>query len=332
MRDRIVVIGTSAGGIEALRVVAAGLPSDFPAPVAIVMHVSPESPRVLHDILNRSGPLYAGPVSSGDLLRPGHIYIPPPDMHLLIEPGRVRLTRGPKENRFRPPIDPLFRTAAQVYGPAAIGVILTGNLDDGTAGLWAIKTLGGTTVVQDPADAMFPSMPETAARYVEVDHCVRLVDVAPLLVRLTAAPVEDYAVAVPEHMNVEIKIAREEDPLNAGLRDISEPSTVACPECHGVLMQMKEERRIRFRCHTGHAYSPDSLLAEISEGVEEALWNAIRSMQEGSMFMRQLAGHVVAAHTDDDVRSLTGRADALDQQADRLREMVTNGAGFTPKE
>jgi two-component system chemotaxis response regulator CheB len=189
MHERIIVIGTSAGGLEALRMLVGALPADFDTPIAIVMHVASESPGVLHEILNRTGPVTAGVALSGERLRPGRLYVAPPDRHLLVEPGRLRLTRGPKENRFRPAIDPLFRTAAQVYGPAAIGVILTGNLDDGTAGLWAIKKLGGTTIVQEPGDAMFPAMPESAARHVEVDHRVPLADIAPLLVRLTAAPV-----------------------------------------------------------------------------------------------------------------------------------------------
>src|SRR5687767_8151066 len=185
MSNRIVVIGTSAGGIDALRTIAAALPADFPAPIAVVMHSAPDSPGVLHEIIDRAGPLSALRARNGQRLEAGRIYVAPPDRHLLIEPGRVRVTRGPKENRFRPAIDPLFRSAAQVYGPAAIGVILTGNLDDGTAGLWAMKKLGGTAVVQDPSDALFPSMPTSALTHVPVDHCVPLSEMVPLLARLT---------------------------------------------------------------------------------------------------------------------------------------------------
>src|SRR4051794_15988643 len=174
----LVVIGTSGGGIEALRELAAGLPADFPAPIAVVMHTSPQAPGILPDILQRAGALPAVNAKNGERLRPGTIYVPPPDHHLLIEPGRVRISRGPRENRFRPAIDPLFRSAAQVYGPGAIGVLLTGSLDDGTAGLWAIKRLGGVAIVQDPADALFPDMPRSAIEHVEVDHVVPLADVA----------------------------------------------------------------------------------------------------------------------------------------------------------
>src|SRR5687768_635794 len=252
---RVVVIGTSSGGIEALRTIIGALPRDFDAAIAIVMHTAPQSPGVLPDIIRRAGPLDAPAVRSGESLRRGAIYVAPPDHHLLIEPGRIRLTRGPRENRFRPAIDPLFRSAAQVYGPAAIGVILTGNLGDGTAGLWAIKRLGGTTIVQDPTEATFPSMPESAVRHVDVDHVVPLAEIGPLLATLTTRAVEPAApVAVSEAMEVEVNIAKEQDPLDAGLERIAKPSEFTCPDCHGVLMELKEGDRVRFRCHTGHAY------------------------------------------------------------------------------
>jgi two-component system chemotaxis response regulator CheB len=281
---------------------------------------------VLHDILARSGDLSAVSPAGIDRLEPGRIYVAPPDFHMLIEPGRVRVAKGPRENRFRPAIDPLFRSAAQVYGPNAIGVVLTGNLDDGSAGLWTIKQLGGVTIVQDPFDAMFPSMPQSAINAVKVDHVVPLSEIPPLLVRLTAQPAREAAVEVPEQVEVEVKIAKQEDPLKAGIRDIGEPSAFACPECHGVLLQMKEGGRIRFRCHTGHAYSADSLLAEVREQIEVQIWNAIRAMQEGDLLMRAMADHVDAAHTPADSSLLRERARELQAQADTLRHMVTSGA------
>jgi two-component system chemotaxis response regulator CheB len=271
---RVVVVGASAGGIEALRTLVSGLPADFAAAVCVVLHISPESPGILGDILSRSGPLPAIPAVNGEPLQPGRVYVAPPDCHLLVEPGRLRVTKGPRENRFRPAIDPLFRSAAQVYGPGAIGVILTGSLDDGTAGLWAIKQLGGTAIVQDPAEALFTSMPQNAIDHVDVDQVLPLTAIAPLLVELTTVGVAaDAAVPVPlpEPMHIEVRIAMEENPIDAGLERVGEPSRFACPECHGVLLQLKEGSRFRFRCHTGHAYSVASLLAAISEGSEESL-------------------------------------------------------------
>jgi two-component system chemotaxis response regulator CheB len=184
---QVVVIGTSAGGVEALRVLASGLPASFPLPICVVMHVAPDSPAIVPDILTRSGPLPSVSAANGARLLPGTIYVAPPDRHLLLEPGRLRLTRGPRENRFRPAIDPLFRSAAQVYGPAAIAVILTGNLDDGTAGLSAVKQLGGVGIVQNPNDALFPSMPSSALRHVQADYVLPLADIARVLVSLATA-------------------------------------------------------------------------------------------------------------------------------------------------
>ena len=268
---QVVVIGASAGGIDALRELVSGLPADFPTPICIVLHTSPQAPAVLDAILSREGPLPAVNVHGRRRMQPRHIYIAPPDYHLVVEPGLVRGTKGPRENGFRPAIDLLFRSAAQVYGPGVIGVILTGNLDDGTVGLWAVKQLGGIAVVQHPADAMFPSMPQSALQHVRVDHSVPLSDLAPLLVQLTGEPVfEAPAEPAPAALDVEVKIAMEQNPIDAGLLALSEPSSFACPECHGVLLQMKEGGRIRFRCHTGHGYSLDSLLAAITEGIEEA--------------------------------------------------------------
>ena len=321
----LVVIGASAGGIEALCRLVAGLPSDFSAAVAIVLHTSPQSPGILHEILNRCGPLPALSPIGRERLQSGTIYVAPPDYHLVIEPLQVRVAKGPKENRFRPAVDPLFRSAAQVYGPNAIGVVLTGNLDDGAAGLWTIKQLGGVAIVQDPFDAMFPAMPQAAMDAVKADHVVPLQDIPPLLARLTEIPARDVAIQVPEQVEVEVKIAKQEDPLKAGIGQLGEPSAFACPECHGVLLQMKEGGRVRFRCHTGHAYSAESLLADIRDQIEVQLWNAIRAMQEGDLLMRALAKHTDEAHGAADSATLRERADELQRQADLLRHMVTSG-------
>ena len=292
MQKEIIVIGTSAGGLEALRVLVAGLPEDLAASVFVVLHTSADSPGLLAAILERAGRLPATNAIDGDRIRPGCIYVAPPDHHMIIEPGVVRVTRGPKENRFRPAIDPLFRSAAQVYGPRVVGVILTGYLDDGTAGLWMVKQLGGTAVVQDPDDALVNSMPLSALRHVEVDYCIPLAEIAPLLVRLSSEVVEEGVYEVPEETRIEVSIAKAEQALEAGVMRLGEPSNYACPECHGVLLQLKEENRIRFRCHTGHAYSLESLVAEIDVAIEESLWSAIRSVEEKVLLMQHLAEHV----------------------------------------
>jgi len=319
----IVVIGASAGGIEALRIIAAALHEDFPAPICIVLHTAPQSPGLLDAILSRAGALPATNAVNGERLRPGHIYVAPPDFHLVIEPGVVRVTKGPRENRFRPAIDPLFRSAAQVYGPGAIGVLLTGSLDDGTDGLSAIKSLGGCAIVQDPIEAMFPSMPQHAIDHVEVDYVLPLAQIVPALVRLTSVPIEPIpSTEVPDQLQVEVNIAMEHNPFDAGLERLGKPSDFACPECHGVLLELKDGERTKFRCHTGHAYSIASLLAAISEGIEDSLWSAVRALEEGQLLMTRMAEHVRASHNSADARELIDRANEARHQSEAIRKLV----------
>jgi two-component system chemotaxis response regulator CheB len=329
MAKDIIVVGASAGGIEALRVLAGGLPADLPASLFVVLHTSPESPAMLPNILDRSGSLPALSPNDGDRIRRGTIYVAPPDRHLLIEPNLVRVTRGPKENRFRPAVDPLFRSAAQTYGPRVVGVILTGYLDDGTAGLWTVKQLGGTAVVQDPADALVPFMPLNAVTHVKVDYCLPLEEIAPLLVRLTSAAVaEEGAFQVPKEVEIEVNIAKEQKALDAGVLQLGEPSNYACPECHGVLLQLQEGTLFRFRCHTGHAYSIESLLADITEKMDDALWNSIRAFEEGELFMRHMAEHLDYGETDRTAESFIKRADETKRRANLMRQAATNGTAM----
>jgi two-component system, chemotaxis family, protein-glutamate methylesterase/glutaminase len=328
---RVVVIGASSGGVDALRTIVSALPRDFPAPICVVVHTAPQSPGVLDGILRRVGTLPAQAARSGEPLRPGRIYVGPPDHHLVLEPGILRLTKGPRENRFRPAIDPLFRSTAQVYGPSAIGVVLTGNLDDGAAGLWTIKQLGGTAIVQDPDNAEYPSMPLSALNTVEVDHCVPLAALAPLLTRLVADPAAAHAeMAVPEQLDIELRIAKEENAVDAGVKAIGEPSSYACPECHGVLLRLKEGKLLRFRCHTGHAYSAASLVAAIQEGIEEAVWNAVRALEEGGLLLQHLATHLEETGHTDAARDYAARAVEARRQSEKFRAVVEKREAFEP--
>jgi two-component system, chemotaxis family, protein-glutamate methylesterase/glutaminase len=320
---RIVVIGASSGALDALRAVVPALSPEFPAPICIVVHTSPRSPGVLAAILARAGALPAENAIDGERLRPGRIYVAPPDFHLTVEPGRLRVTRGPRENGFRPAIDPLFRSAAQVFGPGAIGVILTGNLDDGVAGLWAIKQLGGVAMIQDPGDAMYPDLPSHAMRHVATDHVLPLSAMAATLHSLVStAPDVTAPPSVPETLEVEVDIARDKHSRTTQWLSLAKPSTFACPDCHGVLMQVPEGDRVRFRCHTGHAYSAESLLGAIGEGTEAALWNAIRALEEGALLIDRMAQHLQERHQDDDTRTLTHRSSEARRQADILRSLV----------
>ena len=316
---QLVVVGASAGGLEALRGLVSGIPETFPGTICIVLHTSPESPGILADILGRSGPLPAELAHDGQRIQAGHIYVAPPDRHLLIEPGRLRVTQGPREHGFRPAVDPLFRSAAQVFGPSAIGVVLTGSLDDGTAGLWTIKKLGGIAIVQDPAEALFPSMPEHAMKHVDVDYVAPLARLAALLVELTTeAPKELEPGQVPAHIAMEVKIAKAQNPRDVGLERIGTPSPYACPECHGVLLEIEEGGRIRFRCHTGHAYSVESLLSAMREGIEEAMGVAQRALEEGSLLMHRIATQL-KAHSHNEV---SARMMEASERAKRRAEAV----------
>lgn len=319
----IIVIGASAGGIEALKILVGALPQDFAASVFIVQHTGPDTPGILDIILRRAGSLPTDHPRDQERIQPGHVYVAPPDQHLLIEPGRIRLSRGPKENRFRPAVDPLFRSAVQVYGPRVIGVILTGGLDDGTAGLWAVKQLGGTAIVQDPADALVASMPLNALRHVKVDYKVRLEEIAPLLVKLIKTEADEKgAYEVPENLDIEIRIAKQEPSIDLDVREIWEASSYTCPECHGVLLKLEEGGRVRFRCHTGHAFSADSLLADLTEDVEESLWSTIRSIEESVMLMRHLGHHLREDGEPQTAEEFFRKAEEALQRADLIRQAV----------
>jgi two-component system chemotaxis response regulator CheB len=310
-RHDIIVVGASVGGLEALRAVVADLPPDLPAALFVVWHIAPESPALLAEILQRAGPLPALHPHDGEAIHPGRIYVAPPDHHLLVDDGRVRLSRGPKENHFRPAIDPLFRSAARAYGPRVIGVVLSGALDDGTAGMEAIKARGGIAVVQDPREAINPAMPQSVLAHVAVDHRVPAAAMGSLLADLASrVAAEGGTEPMTEHLEIETRIALEENALEAGILQLGKHSPYTCPECHGTLLQVTTDGILRFRCHTGHAYTVNSLLAEVSGSIEEALWSAVRVIEEQVMLLRHAAGHMRA----------TGEPTAVDQVLEQARE------------
>jgi len=252
----IVVVGASAGGVEALSELVKGFPSDLPASIFIVLHLPAHSTSILPRILSRNGALPALNPKNGDLIQHGRIYVASPDQHLLIKRGSVRVVHGPRENGARPAIDPLFRTAARAYGRRVIGLVLSGVLDDGTAGLIAVKRQGGITLVQDPTDARYPSMPQSAITQSEVDHILPLSEIASTIVRLVHQPVEEEgAKPVSDDMETEADIAElDMATLHTGEKP-GTPSRFSCPECNGVLWEIDDQNMIRFRCRVGHAFA-----------------------------------------------------------------------------
>ncbi len=321
----IIVIGASAGGFEALKKLVAGLPPDLQASLFIVWHMSPDIRGVLPQVLNRAGKINAAHAYDGERVAPNRIYVAPPDRHLLIEEGRVRVTRGPKENRFRPAVDPLFRSAAYAYGKRVIGVILSGALDDGTAGLWTIKHRGGLAIVQDPLDAEVPSMPENAMREVEIDYSVPVSEMADLLVRLSQEEVPESPEVNMEDdkkTEIEIRIAAEANALESGIMKFGELTPYTCPDCHGVLSSFKDGDLMRFRCHTGHAYSADSLLTTVTENIEDSLYSAIRGVEESIMLLNHIGDHYAEINQTKLAALYFKKAQEAEQRVQMVRQAV----------
>jgi two-component system, chemotaxis family, protein-glutamate methylesterase/glutaminase len=320
----LIVSGASAGRLEALEGLVRDLPPDLPAALYIVWHLAPEARRLLPALLTKAGPLVATTAVDGAPLQPGHIYVAPPDRHLVLELGCLRVTHGPLENRFRPAIDPLFRSAALAYSARVIGVILTGCLDDGTAGLWEVKQRGGLAVVQDPQDAKFPSMPQSARTYVPVDYCVLLAAMTPLLTRLVQEPVAIGGAPMSDTtpLAIETRIALEDNALRAGVMKLGALAPYTCLDCHGVLLQLRSGRLLRFRCHTGHAYTAQHLLAELTKSIEDTLWSTLRAMEESMLRRRHMAAHLQECQALHAAARFGQEAAAVEQRAGLVRQAV----------
>ena len=283
---RVVVVGASAGGVEALTQFVRGLPAGLDAAVLVVMHVAADVPSRLPDILDRAGPLPARHAVDGERVRAAHIAIAPPDRHMVVSRGRTWLVDGPRENRVRPAVDPLFRSAAATYGNRTIGVILSGQLDDGAAGMAEIADAGGTTIVQDPSDALASGMPSAAASQVDVDHVVAAGQIGRLIATLVDGSPAGSRPEVTERIGTSDdpyrEVEREDEP--DGL-----PSEFSCPECGGVLREANVRGVPRFRCRGGHGYTAESLLSGQTAALETALWAAVRALEEQAVTAGRLA-------------------------------------------
>lgn len=319
-----VAVGASAGGIEALQSLVAQLPAGFPAAVLVVLHLPPKGTSVLPQILARAGPLPALTAEGGAALEGGHVYVAPPDCHLLVEDGHVRLDHGARANGHRPAIDPLFRSVADEYGPASAGVVLSGVLDDGTAGLMAIKQAGGVTLAQDPAEALYDMMPRTAIEIVSPDH----IGTAEQLGRVLA----EIAAVVPPDPPAALHAVREEHlvEVDRGASDNPQPGEVTgltCPECNGAIWLDEAAPVPRFACRTGHSYSPQSFDAAQTERVEAALWTALRTLEErAALYRRMAARHRVAGNARTSERFAL-RAESAVQHAFVLRDVIEQFGG-----
>lgn len=336
----IVTIGASAGGIEALTTLVCNLPPDVPAAFFVVVHIPAEAPSALPEILSRAGPLPASSARDGAPIEHGHIYVAPPDRHLLLTPAGMRVVSGPRENRHRPAIDPLFRSAALHFGRRVVGVVLSGALDDGTAGLLAIKRAGGIALVQDPATAAFSSMPESALAYVAVDWCLPVPKLAKKIVALAsgtmveeverkgAVQVVDETDEMDEEQRTELQVETEIAGLNPASIGRVPPngqlSAFSCPACHGPLWEIQDGSLLRFRCRVGHAFTAESVVEGLDDNVEEALWMAVNTLDESEQLHLRLAEQARERKHTRMAEIFTRKARTMSERATVLRRLLTN--------
>ncbi len=322
----IIVIGASAGGVEALSLLVSLLPPDLNAAVFITLHVPAHSVSALPRILSRRGPLPALHPRNGEVITPGRIYVAPPDYHLLIRNGQIELTRGPRENGHRPAIDPMFRSAALAYGPRVAGVILSGALSDGAAGMEAVKMRGGIAIVQDPDEALYAGMPRSALEQVAVDYTLPLQEIAALLTRLTQEPAPHAAQARDETENdMEQELASMPASALPEDRHPGHPSMYGCPDCGGVLWEMPGGDVLRFRCRVGHAWAAEGLLSEQVESMEAALWTALRALEESASFCQRLEARSTERGRERSAAQFAAQSQDALQHATALRNILQKG-------
>ena len=316
--NRLIVVGASAGGVAALVQLVGRLPGKLQAAVLIVQHIGSHR-SILPELMSRRATLPVAHAQDGETVMPGTVRVAPPDHHMLVSHGKLRLSRGPKENFARPAIDPLFRSAALEYGASTVGVVLTGMLDDGTAGLRAIKECGGIAVVQDPRDAAEPSMPTSALQHVAVDHCLPLAAMPELLTSLSGHPSDRPSTAAAERWLHEQSILLGQGDAMEHIYAIGRPSSFACPECHGGLWEVLDSRPTQYRCHTGHSYTERILDHAFAKAGDEAGWNALRALQERQFFLHKMAARRRGAGATEEGARLEAVANDLDRQVTVLR-------------
>ena len=319
----IVVIGASAGGVEALRDLVGALPAGLRASLFVTLHFPPTAPSVLARILSREGTLPAERVITRAPIVHGRVYVASPDFHLLVKPGVVESVRGPRENGHRPAIDPLFRSAARAYGRRVIGVVLTGSLDDGTLGLQQVKAHGGVALVQSPGEAPYPSMPRSAIENVAVDHVGTLTEIAELLVRLVREEVpEPEGTPRPDDVQDERDANEVDGGARANAAHGGAPSAYSCPECDGVLWELPEGAMSRFRCRVGHSYTETALLADQGHTLDAALWTALTALEEGAAMAGRAARRAARGGRSLAAERFGTQAQMLESRARIIRDVL----------
>jgi two-component system, chemotaxis family, protein-glutamate methylesterase/glutaminase len=321
----IVVIGASAGGLQALTDILGALPGDLPVPILAVVHTPASRESNLPQVLSAAGPLPSSFVTRDQRLEPGHVYVAPPDYHVLITRIGATLNHGPKENGFRPAIDPLFRSAARIHGPRVMGVILSGALDDGAYGLKLVKDAGGIAVVQDPEQALVQSMPLSALQYVAVDHVLRTAAIASLITESTR-PTEERNTMPREKEKESEPVGQEEITIEEMKQEFGDASALTCPDCGGALWEIIDGQLVRYRCHVGHQYSQDGLDTGQRDAVEEALWTAVRVLEEHADLRTRMSRRADLAGLNTVSTGFLDSAQAAHVQAQAIRDvLIANG-------
>ncbi|EOR95058.1 Chemotaxis response regulator protein-glutamate methylesterase CheB [Arcticibacter svalbardensis MN12-7] len=315
----VVVVGTSAGGLSALIKLTSQMQKDFDAPILVVQHISADATgNVLLEALRKNSNLICEHAINGTKLQSGHLYLAPSDHHLMIaDDEKMLVTKGAMENRSRPAIDPLFRSAAVAFGNRTIGVLLTGYLDDGTAGLTVIKKCGGICIVQDPAEADYPDMPQNALNQIKIDYCLPIAQMGVLLSKLLSRK-PGKRKPIPLDISIEADIAMRVLSDLPSVNALGKQVPFNCPGCGGVLWLMNKSSSLRYRCHTGHAYTAASLLAEQSKKIEETMWTALRMFEERKNLLTTIAEKEKGAAG----KSALERANLSQVHIDRIRALL----------
>ncbi len=322
----IIVIGASAGGVEAILEVIRNIPEEAKVAVFIVQHIPAYSRSNLDKVIAVHTKLKTKKAEDGEPIQAGTIYVARPDRHLLLEGDSVVISKGPRENRFRPAVDTLFRSAAHAYRNRVVGVVLSGALNDGTSGMWSIKRYGGMAIVQDPEEALFPDMPKGVMQYTEVDYILPAAEIGKKIVEIAqeelVTPAGQTGITEAKLLEMEIEIAKGRNGLNMGILDQGVRSALTCPECHGGLTEFEEGKLLRYRCHTGHAHTAESLLSCLKDDMEKNMWEVMRGMEEANILLKLMAEKMKSAGRRETAKSFQEQAIILQKKAVEVQKVI----------
>ncbi|HEY9000305.1 MAG TPA: chemotaxis protein CheB [Mucilaginibacter sp.] len=331
--NSVVVIGGSAGGYQAVADLMAHVPADLDTSFFVVVHVSRKSVgAILVQHIQRNTSYQCSLAKDNEPIKKGHLYVAPPDFHLIIKNGHMRVFRGPHENRWRPSIDVLFRSAAAAYDSNTVGIILSGLLDDGTSGMSAIKRSGGICIVQEPHDAEFDDMPNNVLNNVNVDHSVPVSEMGYVLDDIFSKPFQNKDLKkVPDDVKIESEITERMNTNMNELDKIGVRSNYSCPDCGGALWEMKDDTVPRYRCYTGHVFTGNVLLEKQAEGLEESIWISIRMLEERRNLLKRMAKNPAHSSVIDGDVDMDEKADELEKHIERMKSLLVSIGKNSPK-